>query len=194
MGSQIYWWWSRSQKVIFEICFCVKGVVVVGRGRGGGGWAFVCFWLLRRIRRKIKPLKLSLYGCFHFCLQSVFVYQNWRILWLGHFILQLFGVKALVRACSWKDSWLDGLGGGGGYVFVGVAEYLCSPFSLHFENLSKNVLSAVIKKWWYLQEQFVMFEIVLSLFFFFPDLFAWAYRYFFYIELRILLWLPGFDL
>lgn len=114
MGSQIYWWWSRSQKVIFEICFCVKGVVVVGRGRGGGGWAFVCFWLLRRIRRKIKPLKLSLYGCFHFCLQSVFVYQNWRILWLGHFILQLFGVKALVRACSWKDSWLDGLGGGGG--------------------------------------------------------------------------------
>lgn len=159
---RVLWWWGG------------------GGGGGGWAWAFVCFWLLRRIRRKIKPLKLSLYGCFHFCLQSVFVYQNWRILWLGHFILQLFGVKALVRACSWEDSWLDGFGGGGGrYVFVGVAEYLCSPFSLHFENVSKNVLSAVIKKWWYLQEQFVMFEIMLSLFFFFPDLFAWAYRYFF---------------
>lgn len=31
-------------------------------------------------------------------------------------------------------------------MFVGVAEYLCSPFSLDFENLSENALSAVINK------------------------------------------------
>lgn len=31
-------------------------------------------------------------------------------------------------------------------MFVGVAEYLSSSFSLHFENVSENVLSAVINK------------------------------------------------
>jgi len=38
-------------------------------------------------------------------------------------------------------------------VFVGVADYLCSPFSLDFENLSENALSAEINKWWYLLER-----------------------------------------